>query len=372
MANSAHDRRRRRSAVNAPAEVAPAGEAHDAGDDFPVLVFAQERLRAIAAEKEELEERHGRVLDENEVLHQRLETESDETQRLRESLERANTQALDAEERFEALHARLARVEKDAQTAKAEVDGLRTLLREESAARCASESELANLRVTVRADRDTHDAGLSATRKKLEEAQDKLAREKELRRSISDELKSAKARAVRTENTLRSEIRDLRGSHARLEEHIAGIQRELEVRSDELEVKEHELGRRLEATRIRESDLVSKRADLEREAARVTKSLDELAESAKQLHAREEDMERREEALEAREADPRVIRLDAIDEKNVDEKEVLGLLMAERHERGAAEAELERIQERAVLLERELARINGRPRVGGAHGRRRR
>ena len=87
--------------------------------------------------------------------------------------------------------------------------------------------------------------------------------------------------------------------------------------------------------------------------------------------AREGELERRAKTLEAQEADPRVIRLDSIDEKKVDEKELLALLLAERHERGVAEAELDRIRERAALLERELARIKGQP-GAGAYGRRRR
>src|SRR5919106_6002374 len=72
MANSAHDRRQRGRADNAPPGSSSAGEVHDAGDDFPVLVFVQERLREIVAEKEVLEERLGRGLGGNEEVHQGL------------------------------------------------------------------------------------------------------------------------------------------------------------------------------------------------------------------------------------------------------------------------------------------------------------
>src|ERR671918_977012 len=71
MANSAHDRRQRGRADNAPPGSSSAGEFHDAGDDFPVLVFVQERLREIAPEKEKPEGRLTRGPGGNEGVHQR-------------------------------------------------------------------------------------------------------------------------------------------------------------------------------------------------------------------------------------------------------------------------------------------------------------
>jgi chromosome segregation ATPase len=398
MADSA-PRRRRAHADDALFERSSTDDLHDASADFPVLVFVQERLRQIVADKEELEEKFRQVLTENEELHQSLETESAKIQGLREILigEKKSKHELDG--RLAALDARLAESQKDARAAGEDTDRLRDLLQKESTARRTSASELADLRATAEANRGTiaglraelraeqtarlaleekaRELGpigesLSAARKRVDELEHDLAREIELRRSLEADVKSVKARAAQIEQALRRQLKDLEISKATLEEHFAGVQQEMEAKQDELEAKELEVARRLEDVHTRESDLMSQRAKLDREAIASKKAQAEFDKNWAQLEARHQELKQWREELDAQKLDPRVIRLDDIDQSDVDEKELLALLMAERHERGVAEAELERILERAALLERELARIKGQADMRRAQGGRRR
>jgi len=185
-------------------------------------------------------------------------------------------------------------------------------------------------------------------------------------------LKSLPVQAAQAEDALRTQVKALEVSQATLEEHIADIQQELVEKRDELEAKELEVGERLRAIGSRERDLKSERADLDRRSIAMQKAQDELDENWAQLHARQQELKRLREEFEAEKDDPRVIRLDEINEHDVDENELIALLMVERRERGLAEAELGRLLERVALLEGDLARIKGQSAPVGPRGRRRR
>lgn len=394
------DKGRQRARAESPLiELASTGEIQDADPDFPVLVFVQERLRQLVAEKEELEEKSHQLLTETEELRQRLESESAENQGLLEALEMDKEGKRELGRRLAALEDRLAESQQNARSAREDSDRLHALLRKESTDRRKSESELAELRATADANREIIDElraelkaeqtarlgfeeksgelgsiaeNVSAARKRVDELERDLAGEMAVRRSLETELESLAVQAAQAEDALRTQVKALEVSQATLEEHIADIQQELVDKRDELEAKELEVGERLGAIGSRERDLKSERADLDRRSIAMQKTQDELDENLAQLHARQQELMRLREEFEAEKDDPRVIRLDEINEHDVHENELIALLMVERRERGLAEAELGRLLERVALLEGDLARIKGQSAPVGPRGRRRR
>ena len=394
------DKGRQRARAESPLiELASTGEIQDADPDFPVLVFVQERLRQLVAEKEELEEKSHQLLTETEELRQRLESESAENQGLLEALEMDKEGKRELGRRLAALEDRLAESQQNARSAREDSDRLHALLRKESTDRRKSESELAELRATADANREIIDElraelkaeqtarlgfeeksgelgsiaeNVSAARKRVDELERDLAGEMAVRRSLETELESLAVQAAQAEDALRTQVKALEVSQATLEEHIADIQQELVDKQDKLEAKELEVGERLGAIGSRERDLKSERADLDRRSIAMQKTQDELDENLAQLHARQQELMRLREEFEAEKDDPRVIRLDEINEHDVHENELIALLMVERRERGLAEAELGRLLERVALLEGDLARIKGQSAPVGPRGRRRR
>jgi chromosome segregation ATPase len=380
MADSLSNRRGRPRKSPAPSEPPSEHQLGDVGEELPVLSFVQERLR--------------QVLAENERLQDELEAASSESLRLRREHD-----AKAAEKELRSSSAEISRLQKEVEGARADSDRLRALLEKESGARRAAEAEasdlrslsgdialdvlkqlgvelrnadsvIARLRNELEVERRaraplqaevkelrTLAEELPAARKKIGLIGEQLTQESETRRSLEAALKATKAKAKQTESALHKEIKDLRVSQAMLDEQITGVQRQLEIKQEELQAKELEVNRRLEAIRSLEGEVMARRADIERTEITLEKARKELDNGWSGLHSHQKELQRWQEELESQKSDPRVIRLDDIDEQDVDEKELLAMLIAEQRGRGVAEAELLRVRERAALLEHELSRL---------------
>jgi hypothetical protein len=332
LADSASNRRGRAPKARAPserdAESIPNSEPPDAGDELPVLLFVQERLRQVLADNE-------RLTDNLESLRGRV--------------------ALTDE-----LSARITDLETELKGARADSNRLRAIAEKESVKRKMAEDALAEHRAPSRLPFGSR--SFPGLQRKFEEArreaskrQEELSREVEARRALEAELRSTQERAAQSEAVLRSRIEESERHQAALEQQIEGVQEDLEARAEKAEVRELEVERRLEAVRSREAELVARQKELDLRD-------NELRASEARLQKERDELDKRQADLRtlAEEGAPRVIRLDDDEEANeASVTEMLAMLAHERRERRITEAELLRVRERASLLEHELSRLKG-------------